>query len=89
MSNPNTNALSSSNRRGQSSSSSSSNMHISHIGKGQQLVPIPIMTFFNKKSWTEASRFSTLDNLVYSLVDAHSVADVISLVSYELPLDTG
>ena len=90
MSNPNTNALSLSNRRGQSSFSlSSSGMRVIHIGKDQQPVTLPRMTSVNGQSWKKAASFSTLDNLVYSLVDAHSVADVISLVSNELPLDTG
>ena len=32
--------------------------------------------------------FGTLFNTVSNLVDAHSVADIISLVSNELPIDT-
>ena len=60
-----------------------------HIGKDQQPVTLPRMTSINGHSWKKAASFGTLENLVYSLVDAHSVADVISLVSNELPLDNG
>ena len=64
-------------------------MRVIHIGKDQQPVTLPRMISVNGQSWKKAASFSTLDNLVYSLVDAYSVADVISLVSNELPLDTG
>ena len=47
------------------------------------------MVLVNRSYWKEAASFGTLHDSVYSLVDAHSIADVISLVSNELPLDTG
>ena len=43
----------------------------------------------NRSSWRKAASVGTLHDSVYSLVDAHSVVDVISLVSNELSLDTG
>ena len=90
MSNPNTHALSLSHRRGQSSPSlSNSGMCVIHIGKDQKPVTLPRMASVNGYSWKKAAMIGTLETLVYYLVDAHSVADVISLVSNELPLDTG
>ena len=37
----------------------------------------------------KAASFGTIRDLVYYLVDAHSVVDVISLIYNKLPLDTG
>ena len=59
------------------------------IGKDQQPVTLPRMTSVNRHSWKKAASVGTLKNLVYSLVDAHSVTYVIFLVSNEFPLDTG
>ena len=60
-----------------------------YIGKNQQPVTLSRITSVNGHYWKKAASFGTLENLVYSLVDAHSVADVISLVSSDLPLDNG
>ena len=38
--------------------------------------------------WKKSASFGTLANNVGSLVEAYSVADVISLVSSEMPIDT-
>ena len=89
MSNPNTNALSLSNRQlNEFSSSLHTGMRIVHIGKDVQPINLPKMVSVNSLAWKKSASFNILSNTVTSLVDAHSVADIISLVSTELPLDT-
>ena len=46
------------------------------------------MVSVNRSSWRKVASFSTLRDSVYSLVDAHSVADATSLVSNKFSLDT-
>ena len=78
MSCPNNNALASSNNR----------MRVIHIGKDSQPVSLPKMATVNAESWRKAASYQTLNNSVYSLLQAHTVADVVTLVSNELPMDT-
>ena len=47
------------------------------------------MASMNSDSWKKSASFYTLSSAVRSLVEAHTVADVISLVANELPIDTG
>ena len=47
------------------------------------------MASMNSDPWKKSASFSTLVTAVENLVEAHSVADVTSLVSNELPIDTG
>ena len=81
MSNPNTNSL--------ASAASNYSMRTIHIGKNSQPVTLPKMVSVNSYSWRKSTSFNTLENSVYSLLGSHTVADLISLVSDELPLGTG
>ena len=80
MSNPNTKAL--------ASTASISSMRTIHIGKNSQPVTFPKKASVNDYSWRKSTSFNTLENSVYSLLGSHIVADLISLVSDELLLDT-
>ena len=89
MSNPNTNVLARSLRnRGNLAEASSSSMKVVYVGKDMQPVTISKIKSLNSPSWQKSACFSSLFNTVSSLFSAHSVADLISLVSTELPLDT-
>ena len=89
MSNPNSAALAVAlrNRNGTKRNSSSSGRTV-YIGKDMQPIYLPQMKSINSYTWQKASSFGTLFDTISNLVDAHSVADVISLVSTELPIDT-
>ena len=91
MSNPNTSALSMANRQRHQlgSDSTASNLKVVYIGKDKQPVTIIPMVSINGQAWKKSACFESLRNIVYSLADSHSVAEVTSLVSNELPLDTG
>ena len=78
MSYPNTNAPAFSNNR----------MRVIHIGQDSQPVSLPNIATVNAESWQKAASYQTLSNSVYSLLQAHTVADVVSLVSNELPMYT-
>ena len=47
------------------------------------------MASMNSYPWKKYASFGTLANTVGSLVEAHSVAGAISLVSSEMPIDAG
>ena len=81
MSNPNMNAL--------ASAASNASMRTIHIGKDSHPVTLPNMASVNSYSLRKSTSFNTLENVVYSLLGYHTIADFISLVSDELPLDTG
>ena len=89
MSNPNTQALASSLRNVRTSSTVSSTSRVVYVGKDQQPITLPKMASMNSNTWKKSASFSTLATAVEGLVDAHSVADIMSLVSSELPNDTG
>ena len=59
-----------------------------YIGKDIYPINLPQMKSINSHAWQKASSFDTLFDTVSNSVDANSVADVISLVSTELPIDT-
>ena len=46
------------------------------------------MATVNAESWQKAASYQTLSNNVYSLLQAHTVADVATLVSNEIHMDT-
>ena len=81
MPNPNTNAI--------ASAASNYSMRTIHIGKDSQPITLPKMTSVNSYSWKKLTSFNTLENSVYSLLRSHTVADIISLVSGEIPLEPG
>ena len=83
MSNPNTNALKLAARQ-----SSNSSSHVVHVGKYARPVTLPVMSSVNSRSWKRSASFNCLRISVYDLAGSHPVADTISLVSDELPLDT-
>ena len=84
MSNPNTNSLALAARNNHAP-----HMRVIHIGKDSQPVTLPKMVSVNSHSWKKSASFGTLHNSGYSLVVSHTVADMVALVSNELPLDTG
>jgi len=59
------------------------------VGKDQQPVTIMQMASVNKSAWRKAANFDNLRNTGHSLLETHSIVDVISLVSNKLPIDTG
>ena len=64
-------------------------MRVINSGKDSQPVNLPKMSSVKNHSWKKSASFETLRRCVYSLKDAHTVADLISLISGELPQDTG
>ena len=91
MSNPNINALSLSTRftDAPSSQDATSGLKVVHIGKDMQPVTIVKMASINSQAWKKSACLTSLRTSVYNLVESHTVADLISLISHELPLDTG
>ena len=71
------------------SSGSSSRMRVIHIGKDSQPVSLPQMVSVNCENWQKSASYQIMKNSVYSLLEAHTVADVVILSSNELPMDTG
>ena len=47
------------------------------------------MASVNSHSWKKSASFESLKSSVYTLAGAHSAADLVSLISGELPHDTG
>ena len=54
-----------------------------------QPIALAKMAFVNSFTWKKSASFTTLKNTIYPLAEVHTMADVISLVSNELLLDTG
>ena len=84
MSNPNTKALSLASKK-----SPGSSMRVVHIGKDSQPVNLVVMSSVNSHSWRESASYEYLKRNVYSLATAHTVVDLISMVSNVTPQDTG
>ena len=84
MSNPDTKAPSL-----VSKNSLGSNMRTVYIGKDSQPVNLAVMFSVNSHSWKKSASYESLKRNVYSLAIAHTVADLISMVSNVLPQDTG
>ena len=79
-----------SNHSNSSSVSNLSGMKTVLVGKDQQPVTIMQMAPVNESVWRKAASFDILRNTAHSpLLETHSIADVISLVSNKLPIDTG
>ena len=83
MSNPNTKALSLASKK-----SLDSGMRVVHIGKDSQPINLTVMSSVNSHSWRKSASYESLKRNVYSLATAHTVADLISMVSNELPHDS-
>ena len=81
MSNPNTNALAIAIRNCTNSSSSSSGMRIIYIGKEQQPINLAEMVSVNSHSWKKAACFNNLVDSVDSVVNSHTVADIVAMVT--------
>ena len=84
MSNSNTQNLSLASRR-----ASSSDIRVVYIGKDAQPINLAQMTSVNSHAWQKSASFESLKRTVYILAASHTVTDIISLVSNELPQDTG
>ena len=89
MSNPNTNALAMLTRNCASSSSSHSKMRVVYIGKDQQLVNLSEMVSVNRYPWQNAASFGALMDSVDSLTEYHTVADIVTMVLNDIPIDSG
>ena len=87
MASSNTSALSLSTRNGHVQSTFG--VRIIPIRKYMQPIALDKMTYVNRFSWKKSASFTTLKDTIYPLAETHTVADVVSLVSNELPLDTG
>ena len=87
MLSPNTSTLSFSTRSGHVQSTFS--VRIIPIGKDIQPIALSKMASVNSFTWKKPASFTTLKDTIYPLAEVHTVADVISSVSNELPLDTG
>ena len=46
------------------------------------------MASVNSESWGKLASYQTLKNSVYSLLEAYTIIDVVTLVSDELHMDT-
>ena len=89
MSNPNTNALAMAIRNCTTSSSPSSGMRIIYIGKEQQPINLAKMVSVNSHSWKKAACFNNLVESVDSVINSHTVADIVTMVTNEIPIDSG
>lgn len=59
-----------------------------HIGKDSQPVNLAKISFVNSHSWRKAESFESLKRNIYSIATAHTVADLISMVSNKFSQDT-
>ena len=59
-----------------------------YIGKEQQPISLPEIVSVNSHSWKKAASFGTLMESVNSLKDSHTIADIMSIVSNEIPIDS-
>ena len=89
MSSPNTNAMASSLRNSRHSTTNPFKTRVVYIGKDQDPIYLAKMASVNSDAWKKSSSFGTLADAVDALTEAHSVADVIALMSSEIPFDIG
>ena len=87
--NTNTTALAFSHRNVDHASSILSKARVVHGDKDQHPVTLPSMVFMSSEAWEKSASFDILAGTVESLVEDHSVAGVISLVSNGISIDTG
>ena len=66
-----------------------SSMRAVHIGKNSQPVNLAKNSSVNSHSWRKSPSFESLKCNVYSLATAHTVEDLIFMISNEFPQDTG
>ena len=71
------------------SSSSSSDMRIIYIEKVQQPINLDEMVSVNSYSWKKAACFNNLVDSVDSVVNSHTIADIVAMVTNEIPIDSG
>ena len=73
-----------------SDTSSLSGMKTVNVGKDQHPVTIMQMPHVNETVVRKkATSFENLCNTAYSLLEAHSTADIMALITKEIPMDTG
>ena len=70
------------------SSSSLSKMRVVYVGKQQQPVTLSEAVSVNSHSWQKSASFGTLMDSVNSLVDSHTVADIVAMVSNDIPINS-
>ena len=86
--NANTNALAMAIRNCTNSSSPSSGMRIIYIGKEQQPINLAEMVSVNSHSWKKTVCFNNLVDSIDSVVNSHTVADIVAMVTNEIPIDS-
>ena len=89
MSNTNINDMASFLRNGRHSTTNPSMTRVVYIGKDQQHINLAKMASVNSDAWKTSTSFGTLADAADALVEVHSVANVISLMSSKIPIDTG
>ena len=72
-----------------SDTSSLSGIKTVYVGKDQHPVTIMQMPHVNEAVWKKAASFENLCNTAQSLLEAHSTADIMALITKEIPMDTG
>lgn len=81
-------ATSTTNSTSSTISSSSGGFKTVYVGKDQHPVTISELEPVKSPAWKKAAGFNQLTHAVSSLLDTHDVADLISLISQELPIST-
>jgi hypothetical protein len=59
-----------------------------YVGKDQHPVSISALDEVSAPAWKKAAGFDELTRVVFSLADTHEVADLVALISQELPIAT-
>jgi len=59
-----------------------------YVGKDQHPVSISALDEVSAPAWKKAAGFDELSRVVFSLADTHEVADLVALISQELPIAT-
>ena len=59
-----------------------------YVGKDQHPVSISALDAVSAPAWKKAAGFDELSRVVFSLADTHEVADLVALISQELPIAT-
>ena len=66
-----------------------SGMRVFHIRKDSQSVNLAVMSSVSSHFWRKSASYESLRRNVYSLATAHTVEDLIFMISNEFPQDTG
>ena len=90
MSNPNTNALMTmlTNAVQKESETTAAGFKIVYIGKDKVPLNILEMTPIDSPAWKKSASFESLCSTLRGQADIHSVSDLLSLASLEIPIDT-